>query len=150
MQKKLKVTIVLIIFIVFASILPNKVQAGEDLGIFDQAQSFLETGAKNPGMLEGHEKMQDSISSIFTKIIGMSETSKTGFEKLIDVIWSIGLLTIFVSTIILGVKYMMVLPEERSRIKQATTPYILGVVIIFGAVTIWRLIIVVLDGSLNS
>jgi len=43
---------------------------------------------------------------------------------------------------------MLVLPNEKSRIKQATTPYIIGVVIIFGALTIWRLVIQILEGSL--
>jgi len=55
---------------------------------------------------------------------------------------------VFVATIILGIKYMMVNPNEKSRIKQATTPYIIGVVIIFGAATIWRLIIAMLEGSM--
>ena len=43
---------------------------------------------------------------------------------------------------------MLVLPQEKSRLKQATTPYIIGVVIIFGALTIWKFMIFVLDGSL--
>lgn len=41
---------------------------------------------------------------------------------------------------------MLVNPNEKSRIKQATTPYIIGVVVIFGAVTIWKLIINILEG----
>lgn len=74
--------------------------------------------------------------------------SNPKFMKLIDFLWSIGLLTIFISTIILGIKYMFVPPGEKSRVIQATTPYIIGVVIIFGAVTIWKLVIDVLNGSL--
>ena len=67
---------------------------------------------------------------------------------IIDFLYGIGLLFAFVATIILGIKYMMVNPNEKSRIKQATTPYIIGVVIIFGAATIWRLVIALLEGSM--
>ena len=40
---------------------------------------------------------------------------------------------------------MLVNPEERSRTKKLMAPYIVGIVIIFGAVTIWKLLITVLD-----
>ena len=72
-----------------------------------------------------------------------------GFIEILDFLYGFGILVIAVSTIILGIRYMMVSPNEKSRIKQATTPYIIGVVIIFGAVTIWRLIIEIIDGSIG-
>lgn len=78
----------------------------------------------------------------------MEQYAKNKFKNVIDFIWGIGLFTIFISTIILGIKYMFVPPGEKSRIKQATTPYVIGVVIIFGAVTIWKFVIDVLNGSL--
>ena len=81
--------------------------------------------------------------------VSINSKAKDQFEYLLDFLWGLGLLTIFISTIILGVKYMLVLPEERSRIKQATTPYI-GVAIIFGALTIWELLIKILDGTLGK
>lgn len=64
---------------------------------------------------------------------------------MIGLLWGLGLLVIFVSTVVLGIKYMLVTPNERSRIKQATTPYILGVVVIFGAISIWKLLIEILE-----
>ena len=74
--------------------------------------------------------------------------AKEIFMEIIDALWAIGLLVIFISTVVLGIKYMFVLPQEKSRIKQATTPYIIGVVIIFGALTIWKFLITILDGSI--
>lgn len=94
---------------------------------------------------------------IDTGVEGKKETSLQGwkdvdnnskFQMLIDFLWGIGLLTIFICTIILGIRYMFVPPGEKSRIKQVTTPYIVGVVIIFGAVTIWKFVIDLLNGSL--
>ena len=43
---------------------------------------------------------------------------------------------------------MFAVPEEKSRIKQATTPYVVGVVIIFGALTIWKFVIMLLENVL--
>jgi len=107
----------------------------------------------------GNEFLNDGKSggvgwSTIQKLFGLfggktgEEYLKSGFEELIDFLWGIGLLVVFVSTVVLGIKYMLVLPNEKSRLKQATTPYIVGVVIIFGALTIWKFIIMVLDGSL--
>ena len=80
--------------------------------------------------------------------VNLTASAKVGVQELIDFLWGIGLLTIFLCTIVLGIKYMLVPPAEKSRIKQATTPYVVGVTIIFGATTIWKLLIEILDGSL--
>lgn len=111
---------------------------------FTDAKNFLQTGADYPGMLQETSKLK----SLFDSLFGFRDDTKQEFEKLIDFLWGLGLLVIFASTVILGIKYMIVTPEEKSRIKQATTPYIIGVVVIFGALTIWQLVIVVLEGSM--
>lgn len=77
-----------------------------------------------------------------------ANASNLKFEELIDFLWGLGLLVVMISTVVLGIKYMLVLPDEKSRIKQATTPYVIGVIIIFGALTIWKFIIQILDGNL--
>ena len=106
--------------------------------IWEIGKDFLETGASTTGMTDENSKLFEAIGV----------DTKAGFEELIDFLWGIGLLAIFISTIVLGIKYMLVSPAEKSKLKQSTTPYIIGVVIIFGALTIWKFIIVVLDGSL--
>lgn len=99
------------------------------LDIWGTGDKFLDVGS---GELDGY---YDTAA--------VNET----FSYIIDFLWGIGLLIIFISTVILGIKYMLVLPNEKSRLKQATTPYIAGVVIIFGALTIWKLVIDVLEKS---
>ena len=136
MNKLYKISIILLIIITLFSV-GYKVEASQE-SIWDKANRFLKI---------------DEIGTFselpeFLKIVGLGNVTKNGFELLIDTLWGFGLLVIFVSTVVLGMKYMLVLPNERSRIKQATTPYIIGVIIIFGALTIWKFIIVVLDGSL--
>lgn len=100
------------------------------------AKDFIEVGVA--GKSESHLATASSMDNI----------ARTEFQKVIDFLWSLGLLTIFISTVILGIRYMLVSPNEKSDIKRAVTPYIVGVVIIFGALTIWKLVIDVLNGSL--
>lgn len=130
-----KISKIIYIFIIIITIFSFccKVNATD---FWKKAQDFIDQG------MEG--KNEQYLTSTKT----MEEVAKKEFQTVIDFIWSIGLLTIFISTVVLGIKYMLVSPDEKSKIKQATTPYIIGVVIIFGAVTIWKFIIDVLNGSL--
>lgn len=133
MKKTYKILIILTILIILLSSL-NTVQA---TGIWEKAREFLETGTSHTGMTQA-----------LTQAFGLDDAVKSNFEAVIDFLWGLGLLTVFICTIVLGIKYMLVNPAEKSRIKQSTTPYVVGVVIIFGALTIWRLVIIILDGSL--
>lgn len=132
MKKNYKIMyVLLIVFCVFAITCESNAT-----GFWTTAKDWIEVG------IDGKK------DTAFTTTTTMENVAKTTFQEVIDFIWSLGLLTIFICTIILGIKYMFVPPGEKSRIKQATTPYIIGVVIIFGAVTIWKFIIDLLNGSL--
>lgn len=101
--------------------------------IWNLANNFINIGQNSGNSAFGNQsKSLNDVRSQFSAILG--------------VLWGLGLLVIFISTVVLGIRYMLVNPNEKSRIKQATTPYIIGVVVIFGAVTIWRLIINILEG----
>ncbi len=104
--------------------------------VWSDAGNFINKGASS------------STTGLGEQIFSMlgDATSKNRIGAVLGFLWGLGLLVIFISTVILGIKYMLVNPNEKSRVKQATTPYIIGVVIIFGAVTIWRLVIQILEG----
>jgi len=134
MKKIYKISIILFIFITIIS-MACKVEAKD---IWSIGAAFIDRGSKDVGTLEEDQALLQKLGI----------DTKEKFEELIDFLWGIGLLVIFITTVVLGIKYMFVLPDEKSRLKQATTPYIVGVIIIFGALTIWKLIIVILEGSL--
>ena len=136
MKKSYKVIISFIIALILV-IMSNNVYAKD---IWNTANRFLETGGEEVGML-------DESISILEKL-GIN--TKVKFEELIDFLWGLGLLVIFITTVVLGIRYMFVSPKEKSNIKQITMPYIIGVVVIFGALTIWKLVIWILEGSLSS
>lgn len=129
MKKICKITLVFLIVTCLYAIIYEEYATGFD--IWGTAGDFLNMGASQA----------DKGGFNTTKVTNR-------FIEIIDFLYGIGLMVVFVATIILGIKYMMVNPNEKSRIKQATTPYIIGVVIIFGAATIWRLVIAMLEGSM--
>ena len=134
MKKILKITYIAILLLLIYSMFYN-IEADS---IWETGEKFLQTGAGAVGMLDEQTRILDALGI----------DTKDGFEELIDFLWGLGLLVVFITTIVLGIKYMLVLPGEKSRLKQSTTPYIVGVVIIFGALTIWKFVIIVLDGNL--
>lgn len=131
MKKVYKVIFIIFIIVSMYSLAYN-VSASN---IWSDAGSFINQGASNSN---------NTIRNYFENL--QSSTAKRKFEEVISVIWGLGLMVIFISTVVLGIRYMLVNPNEKSRIKQATTPYIIGVVVIFGAVTIWKLVIQILEG----
>ena len=122
---------IIIVFLIIINIYCNAFCVRAQ-GIWEIGNKFLNLGSQSSAALNKYN------------------TSKTivAFIGIIDFLWGLGLLVILISTVVLGIKYMIVSPNEKSRIKQATTPYIIGVIIIFGAVTIWKFIIVLLEGSM--
>lgn len=130
MKKIIKTTIILMIFITLNNniLLAGTISTDD---IWEVGKEFIDLGIRENN---GETKIDTE--------------AKKQFQFLIDFLWGIGLLVIFLSTVVLGIKYMLVPPGEKSKIKQATTPYIIGVIIIFGSVTIWKILIEILDGSL--
>lgn len=136
MKKICKIMFVLLI-IANICLMTNEVHASGGLSdIWQSGQSFLDKGTDT-------ESWGDKVSSFLSDF-----TARSRFNDIISFIWGLGLLVVFISTVVLGIKYMLVSPNEKSRIKQATTPYLIGTIIIFGALTIWRLIIDMLEGSM--
>ena len=133
-MKRLQKTLVVILIIcsIFLGTAISSVEA-TDKSIWDKGKDFLDKGS---GAYDEEGGLKNAIG-INDNLVG-----------LVDTLWGFGLLVLFITTMTLGIRYMMVNPNEKARIKQATTPYILGVVIIFGAVTIWKLIILILEDGL--
>lgn len=132
----MKKTVKIILIIAFIFILLNNtciaVKGTPNYDIWGVGKNFIDTGVEQNG---GGDITMDADAKVY-------------FSQLIDFLWGLGLLTVFIATVIIGIKYMLVLPNERSRVKQATTPYVIGVIIIFGAVTIWKFLIDIFEGSL--
>lgn len=113
----------LFIFIILNICAITSVYAGD--GILDQAQSFIEAG----------ESMDTNVTSFDTQ----------GFEELAGLLQGTGILIAVGVAIVLGIRFMMASAKQRSEILQSVAPFLIGTIIIVGAVVIWKILIEVLD-----
>lgn len=101
----------------------------------------------------------NSISSIFTKAddfinkkdsntITISEESLQGMSKtLYNVLLIIGIILAVIIGMILGIKMMTGSIEEKAKVKEMLIPYVAGCIVIFGAFTIWKVVVEVLQSA---
>ena len=72
-------------------------------------------------------------------------TDWTSLNGLANILWGAGIFITFIAGVILGIKYMFASVEEQANIKESTKPYVIGGIIILGALSIWKFLIVFLD-----
>ena len=98
--------------------------AGE---IISEAEQFIETGEK-----DANNKIEPA------KLKDMSDT-------LYNILLVIGIIVAVVVGLIMGIKFIIGSIEEKAEIKSMIIPYIIGCVIIFGAFTIWKIVVDILQ-----
>lgn len=62
-------------------------------------------------------------------------------NTLYNILLSIGIFAAIAIGMYLGVKFMLASAEDKAKVKESLIPYIAGCVIVFGAFTIWKLVI---------
>ena len=101
-------------------------------GILSDAKNFLEQGEEG--------KNDSGLSSV--------AGTNTKFEDLAGFFWGIGVGVALISTVTMGIKFLMSSAEDRSDIKRAMVPYVIGIAVVFGALTIWKILIQLLESGL--
>lgn len=74
--------------------------------------------------------------------------TKTEFNDLAGVLWELGIFVVVICGTIVGIKYMFASVEEKASIKESIQPYLIGSVIILGALGIWKFLVEFLEGVL--
>lgn len=69
----------------------------------------------------------------------------SSFNDLAGILWGAGIFVVLIAGTILGIKYMFSSMEEKANIKESMRPFIIGTVIIIGALTIWKFAVEILD-----
>lgn len=98
----------------------EKHTAGE---IIDEAGSFIEIGKENSDNKIKTENLKD-----------MSDT-------LYNILLVVGIIVAIIVGLILGIKFILGSVEEKAEIKSMLIPYIIGCVVVFGAFTIWQIVV---------
>ena len=95
--------------------------------IISEAESFIEKGQSNANDKIKTEDLKD-----------MSDT-------LYNILLVIGIIAAIIVGLIMGIKFIMGSIEEKAEIKAMLIPYIIGCVVVFGAFTIWQIVVDILQ-----
>ena len=107
------------------AVYPTNVQAVSIDEIFTGADNFLDKGGGQAGV---NTTIDDTA---------LSNTS----DFLYNVLLGISMIIAVIVGMVLGIKYMLATSEEKADIKQTLPAYIVSCVVVFGAFTIWKLVI---------
>ena len=95
--------------------------------IIEEGKNFIDTGK-----IKAEDKIkQDNLQK-------MSNT-------LYNILLVTGILIALIVGMILGIKFIMGGIEEKAEIKTMIIPYIVGCVVVFGAFTIWKIVVDILQ-----
>lgn len=125
-----KILVYICLLILFLSVVyPTNVQAISVDDIFSGADEFIEIGG-------GEDEVNTTIDDTALK-----DTS----DFLYNLLLGISMFLAVIIGMVLGIKYMLATSEEKADIKQTLPAYIVSCIVVFGAFTIWRLIISVVQ-----
>ena len=116
------IKIILLISILISSI-PTFCSASMLDDAFGDAQGFLSTGTD--------PTIQNKVNGV--QII---KTSKDIYNILV----TIGIIIAAIVILVLGIQFMTGSIEQKAKVKEMLIPFIVGCIVIFGSLTIWRLV----------
>ena len=126
-MKKNIILIILILILIF-TYLPNTVYAGKNLGdinkMIGDADNFIGV-AGNQNTPIDQEQLKDTSDYIY------------------NILFAIAVVVAFAVGMIIGIQFIMGSVDEKAKIKETLVPYIIGVCIIFGAFTIWKIVVTI-------
>ena len=133
MNRVIKIFIILIFALTIFGQL-NRVYAANEINqkksnlgdIFTTGDDFIRKGSDGQDAIDA-EQLRTNASSIF-KILS-----------------TIGVILSVIIGGILGIKFMMASAEDKAQIKEMLIPYIVGCVVIYGAVAIWTIVVKIME-----
>lgn len=128
MKKKLsKIFLILNIMIIIFSLTMPHVYAGKIGEAVSGAQDFLNKGSPDDAIGEGKiEEMSDTLYNVLF---------------VIAVALAVGI------GIYIGIQFMTSGVEQKAKIKETLIAYIAGCIVIFGAFTIWKIVVTILQSA---
>lgn len=122
---KRKVIIIVILSIILMFNLPIYSKASMST-VFSDAQQFITDGGTASGVDESKLKdISDTISSILL---------------------TVAIAVTFISIAVMGINFAIQTVEEKAKIKEAMVPWVIGIIVSFGAFGIWKLVVNIFSG----
>lgn len=80
-----------------------------------------------------------------SKKLTIDETGmKSDSDDIYNILLTIGIITAVIVGTILGVQFIIASAEEKAKVKEALVPYLIGCIVVFGAFSIWKVVLVAL------
>lgn len=116
----------LMTFCIFSLMIPKTYALGD---IISSADKFIEDGKseKNVGLDEGVIKDLSNTMYNILFVLGI----------VIAVIWGL----------VIAIKFITGSVEEKAEVKKTLIPYVAGCVVLFGAFTIWKIVVTILQSN---
>lgn len=123
---KILLTIIIIFGIFF--VLTPMTQASTISDIFTKADDFIQMG--DPSTTTMTEENLQNMSNI-----------------LYNTLLIIGIVAAVIIGMLIGIKMMTGSVEEKAKTKEMLIPYVAGCIVVFGAFTIWRIVVTILQSA---
>ena len=122
------ILIINVILIVFMLCLPVRVYAVDDTmdDVFHGAQEWLKNGENTNAPID-QQQLKSTSDTIYNILLGIAMAVSV----------AVG--------VILGIKYMMAGSEEKAQVKETLGPYIISLIVFFGAFAIWKIVVTILQ-----
>lgn len=100
----------------------------------------------NDKNLTANEK--EALEKRYPSVTEMEKNMKKDLNSIFNLLLAIGTALTVIVGAVLGISYIMASAEDKAKIKEKMIPYIVGSIVIFGAYTIWFLVVTIL-GKMN-
>lgn len=129
MKKSLSFKLILTLlmtFCIFSLMIPKTYALGD---IISSADNFIEDGKneKNVGLNEG--VIQDLSNTVY------------------NILFILGIVIAVIWGLVIAIKFITGSVEEKAEVKKTLIPYVAGCVVLFGAFTIWKLVVTILQSN---
>lgn len=132
MKKVISIILIMIsIFIIFS--MQNFTNAANTTGhtageVISEADDFIKTGGSNSSKLIDDAELKNLSDTIY------------------NVLLVVGIIAAVIIGLLLGIKFITSGVEGKAEVQKALIIYIIGCVVVFGAFTIWKIVVTVLRG----
>lgn len=116
--------IVLLTFCIF-SIIPSNIYATSISEIFSGADDFISKGQSGSNQIP----IKDVSNIIY------------------NILLIIGVVVAIIVGLIIGIKFMTGSVEDKAKVKETFIAYIAGCIVVFGAFTIWKVVVTVIQST---
>ena len=123
MKKIIKFVICIIMIIAILILNTNSVTASSLGDIINSGSNFINSGANTNAIVPNEEGIRDTSNFIF------------------NIVFTLGIIILIIWGMVLGIKFITGSVEQQAEVKKGLIPYGVGCVIIFGAYTIWSIVV---------